>query len=157
MDLSREEYWSGLPFPSPGDLPDPGIKPRSPALRVDSLPTEPPGKPEATCFNLVANKNIQRQEATLESNAYAHYLDYSDGSWIYIHARVCSLSFCANCASLGLLLKVTQEKINFKKEKNSFTCPLSFCTFDCVCYISVKYYLPKKIKLSSSKYSCCLL
>ena len=38
MDFSRQEYWSGLPFPSPGDLPDPGIEPASPALRADSLP-----------------------------------------------------------------------------------------------------------------------
>ena len=45
MGFSRQECWSGLPFPSPGDLPDPGIKPRSPALQADSLPWEPPGKP----------------------------------------------------------------------------------------------------------------
>ena len=45
MEFSRQEYWSGLPFPSPGDLPHPGIKPRSPALQEDSLPSEPPGKP----------------------------------------------------------------------------------------------------------------
>ena len=45
MEFSRQEYWSGLPFPSPGDLPDPGIKPRSPALWADTLPAEPPGKP----------------------------------------------------------------------------------------------------------------
>ena len=45
MEFSRPEYWSGLPFPFPGDLPDPGIKPRSPTLQVDSLPSEPPGKP----------------------------------------------------------------------------------------------------------------
>ena len=43
---SWQEYWSGLPFPSPGDLPDPRIKPRSPALQADSLPSEPPGKPK---------------------------------------------------------------------------------------------------------------
>ena len=43
--FSRQVYWSGLPCPPPGDLPDPGIKPRSPALQVDSLPSEPPGKP----------------------------------------------------------------------------------------------------------------
>ena len=36
MEFSRQEYWSGLPFPSPGDLPDPGIEPRSPALQADS-------------------------------------------------------------------------------------------------------------------------
>ena len=45
MEFSRQEYWSGEPFPSPGDLPNPGIKPRSPALQGDSLPAEPPGKP----------------------------------------------------------------------------------------------------------------
>ena len=45
VGFSRQEYWSGLPFPSPGDLPDPGIKPRSPALQADSLPTELRGKP----------------------------------------------------------------------------------------------------------------
>ena len=45
MEPSRQEYWSGLPFPSLGDLPNPGIKPRAPALQADTLPSEPPGKP----------------------------------------------------------------------------------------------------------------
>ena len=44
MGFSRQECWSGLPFPSPGDLPDPGIEPGSPTLRADALPSEPPGK-----------------------------------------------------------------------------------------------------------------
>ena len=44
MEFSREEYWSGLPFPSQGYLPNSGIKPRSVALQADSLPSEPPGK-----------------------------------------------------------------------------------------------------------------
>ena len=48
MGFSRQEYWSALPFPSPRDLPDPGIKPRSPALQADFLPAEPPGKPKNT-------------------------------------------------------------------------------------------------------------
>ena len=43
MEFSRQEYWSGLPFPSPGDLPDPGIEPGSTALQADALPSEPPG------------------------------------------------------------------------------------------------------------------
>ena len=43
MGFSRQEYWSGLPFPSPGNLPDPGIKPRSPTLQADALTSEPPG------------------------------------------------------------------------------------------------------------------
>ena len=45
MGFSRQEYWSGLPFPSPGDLPNPGIEPRSLALQADALTSEPPGKP----------------------------------------------------------------------------------------------------------------
>ena len=46
MGFSRQECWSGLPFPSPGNLPNPGIEPRSPALQADALPSEPPGKPK---------------------------------------------------------------------------------------------------------------
>ena len=46
MGFSRQEYWSGLPFPSPGDLPNPGFEPRSPALQADTLTSEPPGKPK---------------------------------------------------------------------------------------------------------------
>ena len=45
IGFSKQEYWIGLPFPSPGDLPDPGIEPGSPALQVDALPYEPPRKP----------------------------------------------------------------------------------------------------------------
>ena len=45
MEFSRQGYWSGLPLLSPGDRPNPGIEPGSPALQVDSLPSEPPGKP----------------------------------------------------------------------------------------------------------------
>ena len=44
MEFSRQEYWSELPFPSPGDLPNSGIKSGSPTLQADSLPSEPPGK-----------------------------------------------------------------------------------------------------------------
>ena len=48
MEFSRPEYWSGQPFPSPGDLPNPGIEPRTPTLQVASLPAEPQGKPKNT-------------------------------------------------------------------------------------------------------------
>ena len=52
MGFSRQEYWSGLPFPSPGDLPDLGIEPGSPASQADALPSEPPGKPYIfTCMS----------------------------------------------------------------------------------------------------------
>ena len=52
MEFPRQEYWSGLPLPSPGHLPHPGIEPRSPALQADYLLSEPPGKPRymVRCF-----------------------------------------------------------------------------------------------------------
>ena len=54
MEFSRQEYWSGLPFLSPGDLPNPGIKPGSPALQTDTLLSEPPGKPQKFTFFYIA-------------------------------------------------------------------------------------------------------
>ena len=53
MDFSRQEYWTGLPFPSPGDLPDPGIEPRSSAFQADNLTSEPPGKFLCLLFHLM--------------------------------------------------------------------------------------------------------
>ena len=51
MELSRQEYWSGLPFPPPEDLPNPWIEPRSPSLQADALRSEPPGKPNYLASN----------------------------------------------------------------------------------------------------------
>ena len=51
MEFSMQEYWNGLPFPSPGDLPDLGIKPGSPALWADALLSEPPGHPSIIIIN----------------------------------------------------------------------------------------------------------
>ena len=53
MGFFRQEYWSGLPFPPPGDLPDPGIEPRSPALEADTLTSEPPGIFLMCCWVLI--------------------------------------------------------------------------------------------------------
>ena len=59
MDFSRQEYWSGLPFLSPGYLPDPGIKPRSSSLQAYSLPSDPPGKPSTVnIFEIFHNKML---------------------------------------------------------------------------------------------------
>ena len=56
MGFSRQEYWSGLPFPSPEDLPSPGIEPVSPALQTNgTLPSEPPGKPRYTNYYSINN------------------------------------------------------------------------------------------------------
>ena len=67
MGFSRQDYWGGLPFPPPRDLPDPGIKPRSPALRVDSLPTELPGLPQEGWVLKNLRLKIVDLEKTLES------------------------------------------------------------------------------------------
>ena len=53
MGFSRQGYWSGLPFPSPGDLPDPGFKPGCPILQADVLLSEPPRKPKEADLNLI--------------------------------------------------------------------------------------------------------
>ena len=68
MKFSRPEYWSGEPFPSPGDLPNPGIEPRSPELQADSLPAKPPGFPGTCCKPIRATRNevylVDLSEAT---------------------------------------------------------------------------------------------
>ena len=69
MKLSRQEYWTGLPFPTPGDLPNLGIEPRFPALQTDSLLSELPGKPwgvDRIIFVLLTqHMEGQRDEVTL--------------------------------------------------------------------------------------------
>ena len=64
MRLPRQEYWRGLPFPSPGDLPDPGIKLGSPALQAVSLPCEPPGKPHEPLISIVGSSTGRSPEAS---------------------------------------------------------------------------------------------
>ena len=79
MGFSMQEYWSGLPFPSPGDLPDPRIELRCPALQVDSLPSEPPGKPPRTSLSYVY---CSSGEIPLNSLSR---------SVLYLHCQHCSL------------------------------------------------------------------
>ena len=71
MEFSRQEYWRGLPFPSPGDLPNPGIEPRSPALQTDSLPSEPAGKPKS-----------RKAPTFLKGNQYIGTDHTGDTSWL---------------------------------------------------------------------------
>ena len=60
MGFSRQEHWSGLPFPSPGDLPDPRIEPGSLSLEADALTSEPPGKPENNVWHPVSARWMQK-------------------------------------------------------------------------------------------------
>ena len=68
MRFLSQEHWSGLPFPAPGDLPNPGIKPESPALQVDSLPSELPGKPQVTCERGIIILHFEDKETESQGN-----------------------------------------------------------------------------------------
>ena len=70
MGFSRQEYWSGLPLPSSGDLPDPGIEPRSPTLRADAFPSEPPGEP--CCYTAETNQPCEAIIIHLKKHTHTH-------------------------------------------------------------------------------------
>ena len=75
LGFSRQEYWSGLPLPSPGDLPDPGIEPRSPALQANALQSEPPGKFSVGKINMedFGEEGVQRNHGlTLKRLSPSH-------------------------------------------------------------------------------------
>ena len=62
MGFSRQEYWSGLLFPFPGNLPDPGIRPESPELQANALPSEPPGKPRSIKKRVVKEDEKKKKQ-----------------------------------------------------------------------------------------------
>ena len=83
VGFSRQEYWSGLPFPSPGDSPDPGIKPGSPALQADSLSFEPPGKPIS--YLKIHSCHVLLQDNFLSQESNLHFLRLLNCRWILYH------------------------------------------------------------------------
>ena len=79
MGFSRQEYWSGLPFPSPGDLPNPGIEPTSPALAGGFFTTEPPGKPLCkftTQINHSINKFLRVEHVKQRTEIYVLLIEF---------------------------------------------------------------------------------
>ena len=106
MEFSRQEYWTGLPFPSLGDLPNPGIKPWSPALQADSLPSEPPGKP--TTKRLKSIKTTKKP--TIKSFILSIYLSVRLlDHRIHINLVECLPVFQIGYFSqFGLLLNITK-------------------------------------------------
>ena len=73
MGFPRQEYWNGLPFPSPGDLPDPGIEPGSPALEAGTLTSEPPGKPTEKPMNSMKRQKDRTVKDQLPRSVGAQY------------------------------------------------------------------------------------
>ena len=95
MEFSRQEYWSGLPFPLPGDLPDAGIEPRSPALQADSLQSNQRGKP-MSC-------NTFPNETCVERIQVISILDSSTFSAI-VHASSTFINVCMYITTHGAIL-----------------------------------------------------
>ena len=118
MGFSRQEYWSGLPFPSPGDLPDPGIEPRFPALQADAL---------KYWINHEGKNNPQKRESTVVSS---HLLSFS-----YVHECMCGInsylylyilfSFPLNSSSLLPLLTFPLQNNKFLNLMKEVFLPLS--------------------------------
>ena len=81
VGFSRREYSSGLLFPSPGDLPNPGIEPRSPALQADALPSEPPGKTNLESLLNTETSFCRKRSGFSSSHVWIWELDYKEG-WV---------------------------------------------------------------------------
>ena len=89
--ILQEEYWSGLPFPSPGDLPNSGIEPRSPALQADALTSEPPGKPKFKREHCqLCHYELEKYSYILEITSVLFncvFLPTSSGMWNFPNQR----------------------------------------------------------------------
>ena len=85
MGFSSQEYWSGLPCPPPGDLPSPGIEPRSPALQVDSLLSKPPGKTKNTRVG-----SVQFSHSVVSDSLQPHGLQHTRPPCPSLSPGVCS-------------------------------------------------------------------
>ena len=83
MEFSSQEYWRGYPFLSPGDLPDPGIKPRTPALQTDALPSESPGKPNFGKF--LSQINVINLHLENLSHSVCPFFFQSYNKWMAIN------------------------------------------------------------------------
>ena len=115
MEFSRQEYWSGKPFLSPQDLLDPGIEPRSPTLQIDSLPSEPPGKPPKIMLPLnMFDSNIE----------YLHKISQR------LPKISCLHPFLSNHHGLSVLSSSTETTIN----------PVYVKLYNCY-FLSKCYYL----------------
>ena len=126
---SRPEYWSGEPFPSPGDLPNPGIEPRSSTFRADSLPAKPPGKPKNTGVGSLSL--LQRIFLTQESNPgtwsrnshcrqILYQLNYQGSPWLSGYPPIvwpCFLPLIQLQASF--VIKITLQALRVWAKRNN--------------------------------------
>ena len=95
-----QEYWSGLPFPTPGDLPDPAIEPKSPALQADSLPAESPGKPNC-------NNNLTQMTTIHQIPVRKYYVCINVEDATVFQEKYQHTSTCPKPHPLGKTHKIT--------------------------------------------------
>ena len=95
MGFSRQEYWSGVPFPSPGDLPNPGIEPGSPTLEADALTSEPPGNRYHNCVYLFVHR-VERSQTHLSIWVHMHALIHTWTVWLLL---LIPFGSCKKCCS----------------------------------------------------------
>ena len=110
MRFSRQEYWSGFPFPSPGDFPEPGIEPRSPALRADALTSDPPGKAMVFPVVMYRGESLDHKEGWALKNWCSQIVVLKKLLRISCTARISNQSILKEIKSEysleGLLLKL---------------------------------------------------
>ena len=133
--FSWQEYWSGLPFAPPGDLPNPGIEPRSSVLQADSLPSEPPGKPflRNLLFHLFTLQHEPRQDMEM-SYPFVHENVQSQHGWLG-SAKILSEKATIFLHKAAKHLHATNWSW-FSKCRDTIWKPRLFCSFNLACLIS---------------------
>ena len=123
MEFSRQEYWSGLPFPSPEDLPNPGIEPRSPALLADSLLSEPPGKLRG--YFKKQNSCFCRRNTILTPQNTTAPLKVHTAVWIFVHKEYTLDSELTLFSAYLRLAVLSQADCKFPKGRTTTSIDLS--------------------------------
>ena len=123
MEFSRQEYWSGLPFPSPEDLPNPGIEPRSPALLADSLLSEPPGKLRG--YFKKQNSCFCRRNIILTPQNTTAPLKVHTAVWIFVHKEYTLDSELTLFSAYLRLAVLSQADCKFPKGRTTTSIDLS--------------------------------
>ena len=136
LGFSRQEYWSGLPFPSPGDLSDPGIKPRSPALQADALTSEPPGKPYKLLYLLYMKKlslNINLVFRSNLSDLFILFFVYSYFFFTLLFISVFQVNICniRNNDHTRLFIPKVYFLLCFASFLKNTLIVMMYCCLDC--------------------------
>ena len=116
MGFSRPEYWSGLPFPSPGDFPSPRIKPGSPSLQADSLPSEPPDLVIGHVYLHLLGKAVLCSESCPERQKGQGFFTGAQGSGkVSLMSPQLELSFCPGAASKHSILHSAMGFVSWRE------------------------------------------